>query len=71
MEPKSLQPLNVTHILCNIFTTQCLIQLTAHVTISICYFVMHLNVLPAAGNFNDSHLQRAAFVVNAVQDTPM
>jgi len=71
MEPKSSQPFNVTHISCNIFTTQCLIQLTAHVTISICYFVMNLNVSPAAGNFNDSHLQRTALVVNVVQDTPM
>jgi hypothetical protein len=46
MEIKCSQTFNFTHISCNILNVQFLIQLTAHVTISICYFVMLLNVLP-------------------------
>lgn len=48
---------------------QYLIQLKAHVTINVCYFVMViLHVSISKGHLQGDYLQRNIFILNAVQD---
>jgi uncharacterized membrane protein len=48
---------------------QFLIQLNAHVTIAICFFVVTLlHVLAHIGYLQGYHLQRNSFIINSVQD---
>jgi len=50
-------------------TIQYLIQLTGHVTINICYFIILILCVSALmGNLQRVHLQRSTFTINTLQD---